>query len=466
MPVDRDRVADEFYAQRVERAEQEYERTLQKAAGGAKKVLSEEEHIGALQHLIVRDFFPDLPKLRARLEYADALDNGDVRRLTDLRRRLGTPAAGHTPSATPGPGGGLVAASRSPWGDRPGDAAGREDTTEVSVRIPEGMSLDDFLARYTSEDNASFAEIYGRMQEARRNQRWWADPDKLTRQRLKEHPEAKLLEADAAEARRLAGGEGILTTVTDTRPVHISTFDKAPSTNALFWPPEGETPKRAAVMGPPPAISHAATRLRRGGLERGDTTEGSGGKQSLLFLSGASASVTAAKDAAESPRVAGYGFVPSTPALTPGGAGESPMMTWGEVAGTPLLLPPLDVPLRPNAGDGEGTPSFTVQKAARREELSHELAEQAHKRLKSGRQGGPPSRLRAGRESTPAMSPAALKLARAVDRVRTPRGASAVDWQLRASYGLTPTRNPSRAATPNRAVGAGATPVVGKLGPL
>jgi len=54
------------------------------------------------------------------------------------------------------------------------------------------------------------------------------------------------------------------------------------------------------------------------------------------------------------PTVGGYGFV-STPTPAPG-VEESPMMTWGEIEGTPFLLDAGDLPVKaPTPG-----PKFTV----------------------------------------------------------------------------------------------------------
>ena len=56
----------------------------------------------------------------------------------------------------------------------------------------------------------------------------------------------------------------------------------------------------------------------------------------------------------ESPRVNGYGFV-ATPSPAPG-VNESPLMTWGEIEGTPFRLDGGDTPMR-HSGPG---PAFKV----------------------------------------------------------------------------------------------------------
>lgn len=74
--------------------------------------------------------------------------------------------------------------------------------------------------------------------------------------------------------------------------------------------------------------------------------------------------------------VRGFNFV-KTPSPCPGAAGESPMMTWGEIEGTPFRLDGSDTPIRPSTG-----PSFRIMETSRRENIALELAEKASERLR------------------------------------------------------------------------------------
>lgn len=70
-----------------------------------------------------------------------------------------------------------------------------------------------------------------------------------------------------------------------------------------------------------------------------------------------------------------FDFV-KTPSPAPGEA-CTPLMTWGEIEGTPFKLDGSDTPYRPTTG-----PSFRINETSRREAIAHELAEKAGERLR------------------------------------------------------------------------------------
>lgn len=62
----------------------------------------------------------------------------------------------------------------------------------------------------------------------------------------------------------------------------------------------------------------------------------------------------------------------ATPRFVPG-AGESPLVTWGDIEGTPLRLDeeePLAVPLE----KGSAGPAFRVPETSKREQLARDMA--------------------------------------------------------------------------------------------
>ncbi len=243
------------------------------------------------------------------------------------------------------------------------------------------------------------------------------------------------------------------------------------------------------VAGPPKSISHANTRFSAASLDAGqlpgtDTPSSVGTPSTDAGQPGAAAGVSAGPGA-------GYGLL-ATPSFTPGGAGdESPIMTWGDIASTPLRLGDDDMP----EGAGDAGPSFRIAPNRRKEEVGRRMAVQAGAALKRRATGyigtplarqaaeaaaaaaaglKPPTteeRLAAGGGSlvrTPTgartplagsvMTPLSAAGRRLVQSIRagTPVGsADAVNKQLRASYRSPTVR--TRAGTPGFGRG-GSTP--------
>lgn len=110
--------------------------------------------------------------------------------------------------------------------------------------------------------------------------------------------------------------------------------------------------------------------------------------------------------------VRGFSFV-ATPSPHPGVA-ESPLMTWGELEGTPFRLDGSDTPVRPSAG-----PSFRIAETSRRETIGLALAEKAGERmrnqkakaLEAARRNISSPHIRSTIDRLASMSPAAKRLA-------------------------------------------------------
>ncbi|KLO20242.1 hypothetical protein SCHPADRAFT_842573 [Schizopora paradoxa] len=138
-------------------------------------VLEEDEYTAALSQIIARDFFPSLVHLDATNNYLDALSSADphlihqsVRQLQDLA----TPArnAHYKPLQTP---------SQTPWAGEPSDTPLRtpfasEGRPSKRARYDSSLSLDEFQAKYTSEDNSSFTQILEDENVKRREKYSWA----------------------------------------------------------------------------------------------------------------------------------------------------------------------------------------------------------------------------------------------------------------------------------------------------
>lgn len=110
--------------------------------------------------------------------------------------------------------------------------------------------------------------------------------------------------------------------------------------------------------------------------------------------------------------VRGFGFV-KTPSPCPG-VDQSPLMTWGEIEGTPFRLDGGDTPVRPVAG-----PSFRITETSRRENIALELADKACERkrgqkakaIEAARRNIASPQIRSTLDRLASMSPAAKRLA-------------------------------------------------------
>ena len=71
------------------------------------------------------------------------------------------------------------------------------------------------------------------------------------------------------------------------------------------------------------------------------------------------------------PNVNGFEFM-KTPSPAPG-VGDSPLMTWGEIEGTPFRLDGSDTPMQLSSSIGVG--AFQLQPVSERDRIGHKLAE-------------------------------------------------------------------------------------------
>ncbi|MEE6526334.1 hypothetical protein FKM82_026934, partial [Ascaphus truei] len=143
-----------------------------------REVLGEEKYIQNLQKIIQRDFFPDVEKLRAQREYLEAEESGDLEKMRQIAIKFGsssgklsreTPLPYITPATFETPTGVLGTPSMASK-RRGGDEGDGEKTEEDPEELP---GLDSFLAKHTSEDNASFEQIMEVAKEKERCRNFW-----------------------------------------------------------------------------------------------------------------------------------------------------------------------------------------------------------------------------------------------------------------------------------------------------
>lgn len=390
-----------------------------------KTILEEDAYVSALEKIIQRDFFPDLPMLKAQHEYLTALENDDMEQLHALAAKYNTPgtalARGAQPFETPS-----VRGTPAPF-DTPATPRSEHGHSK-KPRVDEfgnsteaadaSLSLDAFLAKYTSEDNASFEEIIEKTNEdLRRRYQWLYEKVTAQEQQLS-------IGAARDEKKKLM--------LEDGKHVAVEGWRYTPK-NALMYYPEGVelTAKQEIELAQRNVneVRHGNTRFARGmPYGTGSTTRTTG------ITPGTSSTVSEypgaiQEDGSGSPKVNGYGFV-STPAPAPG-VNMDPLLTWGSIAGTPVP-----------AGR-----SYKMQKPSSRDELVRKMVDKNTKKKQVQRIGTgartphTPGTTVIDRLAT--MSPAARRLA-----ARKGTGSrSSLNQALRKKYS-TPGRLTSAIGTP------------------
>ncbi|GFR45805.1 hypothetical protein Agub_g7261 [Astrephomene gubernaculifera] len=438
----------------------------------APTVLDEDTYTQQLEAIIERDYFPELPKMANQLEWLRAVNSGDIREMQRAQRNIALRRAAAAAAATGSTGAdratpGLLPPFQTPgttgWAAAtPGTALLRTpamtplvDGSQAAAPVgapaaatsavaaaagrapPEsGMSLDTFLDRYTSEDNASFQAI---LQEDNRRKRAKVqhhldrpDPrDPETRQLLLEGPPERPSDEYGSS------GQAPMTLLPAPEP----------PVNCLFY----DSSQRPAVplsakevaeraLGPPKAINKAGTRLK-GAPEAPPPSALSEAIAALDPVAAAAAAVAGLPAGAPAP---GGGTVGYAAMATPSFEDVlgTPLMTWGDIESTPLRLGADDMPVALEE-EGGGGPSFRVQGLSEREQAAHRLAA-----AKAG-SGTAASRAATARGSTPLLtalrratgtgagagatargstplavplSPAARHLAASIKAGKTPRG--------------------------------------------
>ncbi|EFJ16645.1 hypothetical protein SELMODRAFT_116099 [Selaginella moellendorffii] len=430
-------------------------------------VLDEDTYVAAIERIVERDFFPDIPKLQNKLEWLEAVRSGDpvlmreaqlniIQRLRGIgpSGKDGTPLFHTGTFATPG------SVMPTPGFATPSTTAGAPSSSsslvdEQGTVINTSVSLDEFMRRYTSEDNESFSKIIEKVNR-RREEKFKFLAISSSSQPL------QLTDKD-----RQTDGYG-----TSNQPIStLDTWSYTPK-NLLMYDstqrddaPLTEAEKEERLHGPPKSVNLRSTRFHEKIFDAKLPEEES---FSMLYTPAHHGSSTPLDSATrrrydleelrKTPQLgdnakpppkagtAGYSYV-STPSPAPG-VDSSPFVTWGEIEGTPLRLEMEDTPVG-IGGSGDG-PHFKIPAPPVRDTRAHSLSREASRNIRER------TKIRHAPYSTPSPargaamgSPGRGYFSDAAQRLvnkTIARTCASVDAKLRASYGASTTPGTPRMA--------------------
>lgn len=406
-------------------------------------VLDEEKYTEELEKIIEKDFFPDLPKMKAQTEYYEALENNDLVKLRELEMKYSkrpdtvnsiysSPANFETPDRGEGHQQPRPDTGQNNIKESSGEKISNEEKPELKVH------LDAFLSKNTSEDNDSFALILEESDKKKKEKNAWLFENEANRKL--EEEERLALPSMEAQAAITDGKAGVDTWKYKTR-------------NHVMYIPEGEDLSAAELLElkkkKPRKIVHENTRfhLNPWNSQKSKEVIKQAASEKALLHSGRIGHDGKELEVSATPRVNGYGFV-ATPSPAPG-VDESPLMTWGEIEGTPFQLDPKETPLVPS-----DAPAFKIPEVPRRDQLAMELAEKSSKQHRDKKKNALKlaSRLaspltganrKGSLERISSLSPAAQRLLGTRIGVRT-----GTDKALRESYSPSPSHRSSGYKTP------------------
>lgn len=388
----------------------------------SQKVLEEETYLDEMGKIIERDFFPDLERLKAQNELLEA-QMGNTSRVHQVNsmypvneRVEASPATFETPVLQRGLDDDCASHINS----------GDEEHLRKGASKSK-LSLDLYLGNHTSEDNKSFEDIITESREQLRQKHSW------------------LFKEDAGEKYRA----NLSLDSNTSRPLALDSWTYKDK-NYIMYVPDGVdlTPEEEVeIAKKKKEIVHSNTRLKTNPFDEVENKERiSDLAQCQAKSFDGKIGVDGKVVVATTPRINGFRFI-KTPSPAPG-INESPLMTWGEVEGTPFRLD--STPLA-------HVPSFHMPEPPKRESLAHKLADKAGERHRDRKKKAIEAARRqltspAGRphsDRLQMLSPAARHLASTQIQRRSSDKSLSAYYSPRASPGPNLTPTPASLITDN-----------------
>ncbi|RZC34214.1 DGCR14 [Asbolus verrucosus] len=384
------------------------------------KVLDEDTYVEKIGKIIQRDFFPDLEKLKAQNEYLDAVERNDVSKMRELymkysgnrppTQRIPSPATFETPAN--------IHNSQHTSNETGPPPKSTPDKNESR------LNLDQFLNSHTSQDNQSFNEILVES-EKKHQQKYsylYREESKSEEERLKQLALPSIEKQGALPEKKL----------------NVDSWGYK-NKNYIMYIPDGvplTQEEEIELNKKRQQVVHPNTRLTTNPFNELQS------KETINELAKTQAKVLDGKIGvdgkelmqSDSPKIRGFNFV-KTPSPCPG-VTNTPLMTWGEIEGTPFRLDGGDTPLPRSQG-----PSFKMAEPPRREQIALALAEKVGEQNRDRKQKAidaarrrfatPSPRAANSVERLATMSPAARRLATSKLRLSS---------ELRSTYSPSPLR--------------------------
>ena len=236
------------------------------------------------------------------------------------------------------------------------------DLTKSENSAVHKVGLDNYLSTHTSEDNASFQEIMAEAEKRHKLKYAWLYKNEETAKAL-------AIENEKREALPIENREKM-------KELEMWNYTNK---NYIMYIPDGvelTKEEKIEMAKQKQEVVHVNTRLTVNPFNEQQN------KETISELAKSQSKVHDGKigvDGKEivknaTPRINGFSIV-ATPSPMPGVC-ESPLMTWGQIEGTPFRLDGGDTPLlRTNQG-----PSFRMAEPPKREKLAFQLAEKAGER--------------------------------------------------------------------------------------